>query len=117
MNFPDSFQLQRREETGPGVYSWSIVFENYPCKFTVLDAFASMSWSGNSSLSATATNANLRVPLSLMDFPEEDYWLDDYRVVIQRPDLPRMTENDDTTWDITGKRLVSNHILYLLQIG
>lgn len=114
MNFPDSFKLEHKVTAGESV-SWETVVENYPCRFTILDAFSTMSWAGNN-LSGSDTHANLRVPLTLIDFPEEGFWLDDYRVTIQRPFLPRMTETNDTTWDITGKRLVANHVLYLLKL-
>lgn len=111
MNYSDRVRVIRREETGPGTFRWETIKASQVCRVEVLNALMSLIWGPGEDGAEVATQANLRLPKTYPQWPEPGYQMTDYRFTILNPTgFP-----EDLVFELKGKRILSNHILYLLE--
>lgn len=117
MNFSDRVKITRRTTApGGGSFSYLTLFDSQPCRFEILTAFGAMGWTGNVRGGYQSTSANLRLPLTFPDLPENGFTLEDYTFRVVSPDLGFMPGGPSKIWSISGKRFTRNHVLYHLEL-
>jgi hypothetical protein len=132
LNYSARVKIRRRDTTFPGgsaTYTYYTIYESLPCTFEIINATQLATWQGVTTSGLYAvTNANIRLPKTLPDFPQigvmngagtnpnTNYALVDYDFQILSPDVGWIKANGTNKWTIQAKRSFRDHYMYLIKV-
>lgn len=120
MNYPDRIKVTERSTTvvdGSPVYSYTVLYESLPCRFEILNATQSSTWTGVTTTgNYTPTRATLRLAKTLPDLPRTGKALADYTFQIIAPYVGWIKANNTVNWALTQKKMTRNHVMYLISV-